>query len=655
MNSYRFRLLITLLLIVVLGAVITACGGDEEPTPTPEPQPVNSPVPPPTEPPAPTDTPVPPPTETPVPEPAVKFMGFESPATGVSIDYPAEWFTDGFEGFTTFASNEALLDSPDPGEKGGVALLISGEDASFDSADPVEMINQTIDEFDIASEVEIIDGPTAVTINGHAGAVVAMQGLSDNDIPISVFITVVTESGNTVIFLAATPSETEGEFQPIFEAMANSVQVTEPTAPPLPESNGFLLYGDIASGSVTGSDPSLWEFIGLEGEVVDVIVRPKTEELDVVFDLLDESGNSVLPSEIDDSFGIEELREFALPTSGTYIIAISGFADSTGDYEITLAEAGSPTGTEGSIGYGETLAGSVVSEAGSTWSFSGEAGDFVDITVVPYDEFDLVVDVLDASSISILDEGPLDDSFDTEFVRVLPLPGSETYTIVVTGYEGEIGDYDITLDLSNGGQPGSIVFAADTLTEEDTDGHAFPFTAGAGEIVTFLVDPEIDFDAVIEIINDDTDEILDEVDQTTGFEEMVFIVPEDGNYYFKVRGFEDSFGDYDATLLGSDLVIFELAIGDGVIGRFNDDGIIEYIFRGFAGDTLVLSAETNDELDLVLELLDLDDNSLVLVDEMTSGGTETLTYSFSEDLIVFIRVSEFFSEQGQFILLLDSE
>lgn len=658
MRLYHPRLLLTVVLIVVMGLLLAACGGGEEPTPIPEV--VNTPVPPPptdTPAPPPTDTPPPPPTETPVPE--VAYTRFESAEGGYAMDYPSDWFTDSTAGFTTFASAEELLDSPDPGEEGGVVLVISGTTADFDSADPMAAMEQLVSEMGLAEDgsMEVVEGPTAVTINGKFGSSVVIRGDSDNGTPISVFVTLVLNGDNTAVMVAATPQNTEADFRPIFEAMANSIEMSTPVAAPLPESEGVLLFGVTETSSVTDAGPSAWEFIGLEGEVIDIIARPLTDDFDLIFDVLDESGNSVLDMEVDESFDDEELRGFTVPASGNYTISIYGFAGSVGDYEITLAEAGAltGTGTAGSISYGSLMTGAIVSGESANWTFAGEARDFVDITVAPFD-FDLTVDVLDPSGTSLLEEGPADDSFDTEFIRVLPLPEDGTYTVVVTGFEGEFGDYEILVDLSNGGLPGSIVFAADTLEEDETeDGHAFPFTALTGEVVSFYLDPEFGFDTVIEIVNDDTDEVLEEIDATTGFEEAIFTVPEDGNYYFLVKGFEGAFGAYEATLLGSDFAIFELAVGDGVIGRFGTDGIIDYIYRGTAGETVIFTAETEDDLDLMLAMTDLDDNSLLTVDEFVAGGTETLSYTFTEDLIVFLTVSEFNANQGQFTLFVDVE
>lgn len=646
MKSHHVRLLLSVMLITVLGLLLTACGGSEEPTPVPEV--VNTPVPPP-----PTDTP-PPPTETPAP--AVDFTRFENPEAGYAIDYPSDWFSDSVFGFTTFASAEELLDSPDPGEEGGIVLIFSGPTADFDSTDPIAVMEQLVTEMDLADQGEVVEGPTAVTINGKAGSTVTIRGISDNGTPISVFVTLVLNGDTTAVMVAGTPQETEADFRPIFEAMADSLEVFEPVAAPLPESEGILLFGVTETSSVGDAGVSAWEFIGLEGESIDIVVRPLADDFDLIFDLLDESGSSVLDIEVDESFGQEELRDFALPASGNYTISVYGFAGGMGDYEITLAEAGAMAGTAtGSIGYGSLMTGSIPAGGTASWTFEGEARDFVDITVAPYD-FDLVVDVLDPSGFSLLDESPLDESFDTEFIRVLSLPEDGTYTILISGFEGEFGDYEIAVDLSNGGLPGSIVFAADTLEEsESAEGHAFPFSALSGEFVSFYVDPEFGFDMVIEIVNDDTDEVLEEIDATTGFEEAFFVVPEDGNYYFLVKGFEGSYGAYDATLLGSDFVIFELAGGDGVVGLFGTDSIIDYIYRGAAGETVVFTAESEDDLDLMLTMTDLDDNVLLMVDEFVAGGSETLSYTFAEDLIVFLTVSEFDANQGQFILFVDAE
>jgi hypothetical protein len=663
MKPISARLFLSFLVVLLFALFLTACGGREQVVPTPEPVATNTPAA--TDTPAPTATPEPTatsvPTNTPIPtttpEATFGFVDFESPEAGVSLRYPGEWFTSDLSGFTVFASHQELLDAPEPGEEGAVALVIAGDATEFDSNDPVEILNASLEEFNLADDAEIVEGPTAVTINGQDAATAVIHGVTDNGTPLSAFVTAILNADRVVVFLAATPSETEAQFLPTFEAMANTIEVGEPTEPEVtrPAVEGTLLYGETATSAVTEAGPSAWGFIGLEGEVVDIIIRPLTDELDVVVDVLDESGASILDGEVDNSFGTEEIRDLTLPSSGTFIVLVRAFSDGVGDYELTVAEAGTLEEGQNPIQYGETMQGTLASEEETaTWSFTGSVNDLVDITVTPLtDEFDVVVDVLDSSGASILPDGELDDSFDVEYIRVLRLPADDQYVISIRGFAGNTGDYEVSLALANSGLPGSFVFAADTLDAAE-DEHFFPFTAVANEVITAQVNPEPEVDVVVSVYNDDTDELLDEVDLSTGFEELVFTVPADGNYYFAVKGFDGSTGAYEVTLLGSDAVIFELAFGDSVIGRLGESGYIDYLFSGVTGDTIVLTAETADALDLTLAIQDLDDNVLAEMDDNGSAAAETLTYTFTEDKLIIIRVEEFFGAQGEFTLSFDA-
>ncbi|PJF33383.1 MAG: hypothetical protein CUN57_02330, partial [Phototrophicales bacterium] len=114
-------------------------------------------------------------------------------------------------------------------------------------------------------------------------------------------------------------------------------------------------------------------------------------------------------------------------------------------------------------------------------------------------------------------------------------------------------------------------------------------------------------------------------------------------------------GPYDFALVGSDFVIFELAYGDTVYGRLGGD-YIEYIIGLDPGDELVLTAETEDDIDLVLELLDFDDNILASADDNMQGEGEQLrfVYEGEESDVFFIRVSDFFDGMGDFTLFVDA-
>lgn len=67
---------------------------------------------------------------------------------------------------------------------------------------------------------------------------------------------------------------------------------------------------------------------------------------------------------------------------------------------------------------------------------------------------------------------------------------------------------------------------------------------------------ELEFDVIVQVYKD-TGQLLDEVDATTGFEELLFTAPADGIYYFRIAGFDGSTGEYDVTLIGSDRVSWQ--------------------------------------------------------------------------------------------------
>jgi hypothetical protein len=90
------------------------------------------------------------------------------------------------------------------------------------------------------------------------------------------------------------------QYRPVLDAIVNTVTLSAPVGGTTDDvdvnlTGDMLLYGDTVDGVVDASGPSVWTFIGLEGEVIDLIVTPEGE-FDVVVDVVDESGTSILPN-----------------------------------------------------------------------------------------------------------------------------------------------------------------------------------------------------------------------------------------------------------------------------------------------------------------------------------------------------------------------
>ncbi|KAA3659836.1 MAG: hypothetical protein DWQ04_21165 [Chloroflexi bacterium] len=695
MKQIFTRFSLALVAMILFGLFLTACGGGDDETPpadTPTDTPVDTPAEDPTDEPAPTDTPVPP-TETPVPptatpepsptpEPSAGFVEFESPEGGFKISHPDGWFNSELFGLAIFASAEELLDSPDPGEEGGVMVVISGPTEDFEndfgSLDPVVVLSEGAGELGLGEDSEIVEGPTATTINGVDAATAVINSTSDNGTPLITYLVILIDETRGAVAFGATPSESAEEFMPIFETMATTIELMEPTAAEsipdigdnveILESEGILLFGDQVTSVVPAGGSSAWDFLALEGEVVDIVVAPQTEDLDAVVDVVNESGTSILPAgAIDDSFDEESILELEIPADGTYQIIVTGFSDAdAGEYQITFSESGvvAPT-SEGStvidsMNYNEIYTGSFTGEESSiAVLFSGNAGDISIVTVVPDEDLDVIIDIIDADGNSLIPEGK-DNYLRAEAVAA-QLPANGEYSVVVTTFEeGMVGDFEVFLE----GPSGTVVFAGDTL-ENVGDEHFFPFEAEENETVFILVEPEGELDVVVGVYSDDNDdEELASFDRHLGTEGFGTIISEDGDYYFRISGYDpeastedggESTGSYFVSMFGTERIKFDLAYNDTVQGRFDtNDGFIDYNFNGAAGETVNLTLETSEESDGVLEILDLDGNELASADDGFAGDGEVLSYTFVEDIPVILRVRDFSAAGGFFELLVDA-
>jgi hypothetical protein len=93
-----------------------------------------------------------------------------------------------------------------------------------------------------------------------------------------------------------------------------------------------------------------------------------------------------------------------LPTNGQYIIIVREFFGEPGDYEITLQlNDESETEFGGEISYGQTVTGTVQSGKRVEWTFNGQIGEIINITLRPTSQSrDLVLSLIDPAGNIVL-------------------------------------------------------------------------------------------------------------------------------------------------------------------------------------------------------------------------------------------------------------
>jgi hypothetical protein len=104
------------------------------------------------------------------------------------------------------------------------------------------------------------------------------------------------------------------------------------------EVGGIIAYGETVSGTLQSGRRVEWTFAGLNGDVIHITVRPTNLSRDLVFSLIDPSGNIVL--NVDSALaGLpERLIAYSLTADGEWKIVIQEFFSEESDYELSLVK-----------------------------------------------------------------------------------------------------------------------------------------------------------------------------------------------------------------------------------------------------------------------------------------------------------------------------
>jgi hypothetical protein len=97
-------------------------------------------------------------------------------------------------------------------------------------------------------------------------------------------------------------------------------------------------YGESIRSFIDPDEAALYTFSGGANDVVEVIVAPLSVDLDIILDLVDSNGRSLIVDPIDAAIEgqAETLSEQRLPGIGDYTITVAGFNGTAGDFIVTL-------------------------------------------------------------------------------------------------------------------------------------------------------------------------------------------------------------------------------------------------------------------------------------------------------------------------------
>lgn len=267
------------------------------------------------------------------------FIGRQSDIFGIALAAPEDWLFEDSSGYVAVASDESGL-SDEVAIAEGAVYVFADNTEDFEITDPVAMLQLAAPNLELSADATVVEPPSSLTVNGQPAAIAAVRGTTDEDgTPYLALVSLIVNSNRFAIAVGATPEANADIYRPVLEAIINTIELNEPIGRPSLE--GYLEYGETVNGSVdTAGAVVQWGISGLRNDILDVSIVPLDRDFDLVVDVWDAEGNSILCcGPIDRSLGEETIERLRLPANGDYFIVIYGYEDSTGDYELTVQES----------------------------------------------------------------------------------------------------------------------------------------------------------------------------------------------------------------------------------------------------------------------------------------------------------------------------
>lgn len=435
----------------------------------------------------------------------------------------------------------------------------------------------------------------------------------------------------------AFPTATEpiATLAPTAEAVAT---VAEPTATSLPSATpsplsspeGELRPGDKVSGVVSDGSASVWQFSAVAGDTISMTIRPADSGLDVVVNVLNAEGTSILPSgPVDTSFGVEQLTGLVIPSDGVYFVWLEDFLGAGGEYDLAFGSA------EGNW----LVPGTVVIDAlpaGESHDYPFSVLNETDLTffVVPFEELDAIIEIVDRNGLVVA-------SSDVGFAGELDLlafspPAGGQFVARVRGVNGEAGRYRFGLSTPST----ALVSATGSLEAGGLTEYSFSVPAGAELIVYAQPDPALDVSLGLydpagqRVVAEDTnyEGVADYFTHTTVAA---------GEHTLRLTSFGETVGNFTVTVLGSSERLPEppeetepdpedtaptLTRGSFLTVALESDETARLSFEAEAEERIIVYGLPSDEADVVLAIHDASDTRLASTDDGFTGEGEVLVF-----------------------------
>ena len=319
----------------------------------------------------------------------------------------------------------------------------------------------------------------------------------------------------------------------------------------------------------------------------------------------------------------------------------------------------------GSLGQQDLVNGDLEANIKDVWTFSLPGSRYATLTLSPDNkDIDLILSLISPTgqTVTRIDNGYAGD---TETVIDNLLLDSGLYVVEVSEFFGASGRYTLSLVLTEeplfGG--GGQLVPGQTIQSNLVRGgqHVWKFSGNAGELVSIVLTPENQFDAILDIYGPDGSRLAALDEGFSGDAELIagLELPLTGEYSILVRSFAGEGGSYSLSLdEGSDSTTNFYDAGDLIFGQTAQETLRAneahaWFFEGRAGDEVFITANPlTSNLDMDIWLLDENVNRLAEQDAFLIGESEMINFVLPNDGQYLILVRDFFGEAGRYEITL---
>ncbi|HYN87294.1 MAG TPA: pre-peptidase C-terminal domain-containing protein [Ardenticatenaceae bacterium] len=455
----------------------------------------------------------------------------------------------------------------------------------------------------------------------------------------------------------AEPTETP---EPSPTVVPTETPEPEPPTPEGPASvdEGALELGETSRGAIDEPGASSnWTVEAAAEDVIYATAETVRGDMVPVMTLLDEEGFTLATSTESGESGAT--LQTTIEDDGTYTLQVTALRRGTGTYELTAYNAKSAAGE---IEYGDTVEGfSIGGVTEDRWTFTGSAGDFVDVEVEGEEGLDTYIRIEDEEGTSIAQNDDRASGEVDPLLTSIPIPQDGDYTIVVASYSfSGAGGYELTLNQGEPPAGGEIAYG-DTVTEELGAGqrHVWTFEGTQGDVVNIAANAtgeEPTLDIRIALNGPDGNELASDDDSGGNRNALIAAaeLPETGTYTIYVFPYSGE-GPYELTLESGEEpeAMTPIAIDQTVDGEITSDQPQVWTLDAQQGDVINIAVNAGEGTGLDPRVWIQDpDGTQIAYDDDSGGDRNSLISEFTLPTTgtYFIAVNAFGGLEGGYNL-----